>query len=52
VLAKRIASFTRSLKRVTSDELEDNPVETKAKLNELIEQARKTILLLDALTKK
>lgn len=47
--AKRIASYTRGLKRVNADELGDSPTENKAKLTELIEQAKKTIVLLDAL---
>ena len=49
--AKRIASYTRGLKRVTGDELGENPKENKAKLTDLIEQANKTMLLLDALLK-
>jgi hypothetical protein len=48
-LAKRIASYTRGLKRITSEDLADSPKENKARLTELIEQARKTIVLLDAL---
>jgi hypothetical protein len=51
-LAKRIASYTRGLKRITSDELADNPKENKAKLTELIEQAKKTIVFIDALLKR
>ena len=47
--AKRIASYTRGLKRATTDELTNNPRENKTKLTELIEQATKTIKLLDAL---
>lgn len=49
--AKRIASYTRGLKRATSDELGDNPRENKARLTELIEQARKTLILVEALLK-
>jgi len=49
--AKRVASYTRGLRRVTGDELEENPKENKAKINELIEQGKKTLLLLDALLK-
>ncbi len=50
--AKRVASYTRGLKRVTGDELGENPKENKAKILDLIEQAKKTLLLLDALLKK
>ena len=50
--AKRVVSYTRGLRRVTSDELSDNPRENKAKLTELIEQANKTISLLDALIRR
>lgn len=46
---KRVAAFTRTLKRVTGDELEANPAESKAKLLELSEQVKKTVRLLDAL---
>lgn len=49
--AKRLASYTRGLKRVTGDELNDNPKENKKKLNELIDQAKNTMLLLDAVIK-
>jgi hypothetical protein len=49
--AKRIASYTRSLKRVTSDELTDNPRENKTRLTELIEQAKTTIKMLDPFLK-
>lgn len=47
--AKRIQSFIRTLKRVTSDELQDNAKGNKTALNELIAQAKKTILIVDAL---
>ncbi|HXQ70541.1 MAG TPA: hypothetical protein VN844_08650 [Pyrinomonadaceae bacterium] len=47
--AKRIAGFIRALKRVTTDELQDNARGNKAALNDLIQQAQKTILLLNAL---
>jgi hypothetical protein len=47
--AKRVASYTRGLKRVTGDELGENPKENKAKINELIEQSRKTLTILEAL---
>jgi AraC-like DNA-binding protein len=50
--AKRVASYTRGLKRVTGDELGQNPKENKAKVLELVDQAKKTLLLLDALLKK
>lgn len=50
--AKRVASYTRGLKRVTGDELGQNPKENKSKVVELIDQAKKTVLLLDALLKK
>ena len=50
--AKRVASYTRGLKRVTGDELGENPKENKSKVRDLIEQAEKTLLLLDALLKK
>lgn len=50
--AKRVASYTRGLKRVTGDELGENPKENKTKVLDLIEQAKKTLLLLDALLKK
>jgi hypothetical protein len=50
--AKRIASYTRGLRRVTSDELGDSPKDNKARLVELIEQAEKTIVLLDALLRR
>jgi hypothetical protein len=50
--AKRVASYTRGLKRVTGDELGKNPKENKLKVVELIDQAEKTVLLLDALLKK
>jgi hypothetical protein len=47
--AKRIAGFIRALKRVTTDELQDNARGNKAALNELIQHAQKAILLLNAL---
>lgn len=47
--AKRIASYTRGLKRVTSDELSENPNENRKRLDELIKQAQKTIKILEAL---
>jgi hypothetical protein len=50
--AKRVASYTRGLKRVTGEELGENPSENKAKVVALIEQANKTLLLLGALLKK
>jgi AraC-like DNA-binding protein len=50
--AKRLASYTRGLKRVTGDELGQNPKENKRKLTELIDQATKTKLLVEALLKK
>ena len=50
--AKRVASYTRGLKRVTGDELSESPKENKAKVAELMDQARKTLVLLDALLKK
>jgi hypothetical protein len=48
--AKRIASYTRGLKRVTSDELGDNPTENRKRIEELIKQAQKTIKILEALS--
>lgn len=39
--AKRVASYTRGLKRVTGDELGQNPHENKSKVTELITQAKK-----------
>ena len=50
--AKRVASYTRGLKRVTGDELGENPKEIKSKVVDLVDQAKKTLLLLDALLKK
>jgi hypothetical protein len=50
--AKRIASYTRGLKRVTSDELSESPRDNKTKLTELVEQAQKLIILLDALLRR
>jgi hypothetical protein len=50
--AKRVASYTRALKRVTGDELGRNPKENKSKVLELIEQAKTNLILLDALLKK
>src|SRR5947208_2576415 len=47
VLAKRIGSYIRGLKRVTGEELSQSPRENKAKLQELIAQAKKTIVLVD-----
>jgi hypothetical protein len=50
--AKRVASYTRGLKRVTGEELSQTPKENKAKVSELLAQAQKTLVLLDALIKK
>jgi hypothetical protein len=50
--AKRVASYTRGLKRVTGEELSQNPKEIKAKVQELTDQAKNVLLLLDALIKK
>jgi predicted DNA-binding antitoxin AbrB/MazE fold protein len=49
---KRVASYTRGLKRVTGEELSQTPKENKAKVSELLAQAQKTLVLLDALIKK
>jgi len=50
--AKRVASYTRALKRVTGEELGEDPQENKAKVLELIEQAKKILIILEALLKK
>jgi len=50
--AKKVASYTRSLGRVTTEELNDNPRENKSKLNQLIDQAKTLIKVLDALSKQ
>jgi hypothetical protein len=50
--AKRVASYTRALKRATSEELGEDPSENKAKVLELIEQAKKTLTILEALLTK
>jgi predicted DNA-binding antitoxin AbrB/MazE fold protein len=50
--AKRVAGYTRGLKRVTGDELDQNPKENKSRVIELVEQAKRTLILLDALMKK
>lgn len=47
--AKKIANYTRKLKTVSMDELSDSPQENKVKLTELIDQAKKIMVLLDAL---
>lgn len=47
--ARRIGSYTKGLRRVTTAELGDNPDENKARLDDLIAQAQKTIRLIDAL---
>jgi hypothetical protein len=46
-----LASYTRALKRVTGEELGQNPKETKARLSELVEQAQKTLTLVEAALK-
>ena len=50
--AKRVASYTRGLKRVTGDELSENPGEIRSKLTDLMDQARKMLTIIDALLKK
>jgi hypothetical protein len=47
--AKRIANYTRALRTVQMDELSDNPRENRKKIMQLIEQSKKTLILLDAL---
>lgn len=49
--SKRISAFTNALKRVTTDELQTTPKESKKKLIELEVQIQKTIAILDALSK-
>jgi hypothetical protein len=48
-LSKKIASFTRTLKRATSEELEDD--ETLKRLIEMLEQVKKSLRLAEALAK-
>jgi hypothetical protein len=50
--ARRVAGYTRGLKRASSDELGTNPRENKKALTELSSQTTKTILIVDALLKK
>jgi len=50
--AKRVAAYTRGLKRVTTDELSQNPKENKARVKELIDQAQYTLILVEAALKK
>lgn len=47
--AKKVVSYTRALRRVTTEDLSDKPNENKTKLNQLIEQAQKLVKVLDAL---
>lgn len=49
--AKRVANFTRKLKRVSEDELSESPAESREKLEQLILQSKRTIAMLDALIK-
>jgi hypothetical protein len=50
--AKRISSYTRGLKRVTAEELTENTIEIRLRLNELIQQAERIALLLKGMLKK
>lgn len=47
-LARKLATFTRSLKRTTSDDL--NSPETKEKLEELLAQVQRMLKVIDALS--
>jgi hypothetical protein len=49
--AKRVASYTRGLKRATTDELADNPKENKTQLSQLATQTKNTLVLVDAILK-
>jgi hypothetical protein len=50
--SKRIASYIRAMKRVTSDDLIHNAKENGIRLRELAEQVEITLTMLNALTKK
>jgi len=49
--AKRVASFTRTLKRVTGEELQTNTAENIARLRELEDQVKLTSKILTALSR-
>ncbi len=49
--AKRVTTYIRGLRRATGEELRQNPRENKSKLKELIEQAKQTIVIVDAILK-
>ena len=49
--AKRVTTYIRGLRRATGEELRRSPRENKSKLKELIEQAKQTIVIVDAILK-